>query len=111
MVVLGSPMAKESHLLAVARQFGLDEDCFEFCLSYEKAKTYPYQKLKNTEKYEAVIVGPIPHSTRGKGSYSSAIAAMESDASYPPVYRVEKITRASFRTVLSRIAEKEYAAA
>lgn len=110
-VVLGSPMTKENHLLGIAKQYGLDKNCFEFCLSYDKAKKYQYHKLKNTEKYAAIIVGPIPHSTTGKGDYSSAIAAMEGDEKYPPVFRVEKITGASFRSVLSRMFDRKLVAA
>ena len=110
-VVLGGPMTKENHLLGIAKQYGLDKNCFEFCLSYDKAKKYQYHKLKNTEKYAAIIVGPIPHSTTGKGDYSSAIAAMEGDEKYPPVFRVEKITGASFRSVLNRMLDKKLVAA
>lgn len=32
---------------------------------------------KAEQQTAAIIVGPIPHSTAGKGDYSSAIVAME----------------------------------
>ena len=110
-VVLGGPRTNASNLLGVARQFGLQKEQFEFCLGYAKAKTYQYGKLRNQEKYAAIIIGPVPHSTRGTGSYSSVIAAMESEEDYPPVFRVEKITNSSFRSVISQmIATKVIAA-
>ena len=110
-VVLGSPRTNASILLGVARQYGLSKEQFEFCLGYDKAKTFQYKKLRNQDKYAAIIVGPIPHSTRGTGSYSSVIAAMESEEDYPPVFRVEKITNSSFRNVISQMIIKKVIAA
>lgn len=106
-VVLGDAMTKVNHLIGIAKQYGLNKNHFEFCLGYEKAKTYQYNKFRNSNKYAAIIVGPIPHSTTGTGSYSSAIAAMESDDEYPPVFRVEKITNSSFRSVITQLISKK----
>ena len=101
--VLGGSMAKSHHLLGIAKQLGFQKNQFEFCLSYDEMKTYHFDKLRNSAKYAAIVVGPIPHSTTGTGNYSSAIAAMEKDEGYPPVFRVEKITRSSFRNVVTQI--------
>ncbi len=101
--VLGAGKSKECHLLGVAKQLGLDADRFEFCLDYDETKTFCFDKLRNVTKYAAIIVGEIPHKTKGTNGYSSAIAAMENDKDYPPVYRIEKVTNSSFRTVLQKM--------
>ena len=101
--VLGGSMAKSHHLLGIAKQLGFQKNQFEFCLSYDEMKTYHFDKLRNSAKYAAIVVGPIPHSTTGTGNYSSVITAMEKDKGYPPVFRVEKITRSSFRNVVTQI--------
>ena len=101
--VLGGSMAKSQHLLGIAKQLGFQKNQFEFCLSYDEMKTYHFDKLRNSAKYAAIVVGPIPHSTTGTGNYSSVITAMEKDEGYPPVFRVEKITRSSFRNIVTQI--------
>ena len=109
--VLGGSMAKSQHLLGIAKQLGFQKNQFEFCLSYDDMKTYHFEKLRNSSKYAAIVVGPVPHSTTGTGNYSSVIAAMEKDKGYPPVFRVEKITRSSFRNVVTKIKTLKIAAA
>lgn len=109
--VLGGSMAKSQHLLGIAKQLGFQKNQFEFCLSYDEMKTYHFDKLRNSAKYAAIVVGPIPHSTTGTGNYRSVITAMEKDKDYPPVFRVEKITRSSFRNVVTQIKQLKIAVA
>lgn len=97
--VLGESMAKMQRLLGIGKQLGFKKDRFEFCLDYDDMKTYRFERLKRS-KFAAVIVGPMPHSTTGTGTYSSVITAMEDSEDYPPVFRVEKITNSSFRNVM-----------
>lgn len=44
-------------------------------------------KYQYNDDYSLIIVGPIPHSMRGMGEYSSIIAKMEQEDGYPPVIR------------------------
>lgn len=90
---------------------GFSGDRFEFFLDYDGSQKYNYSKLRYSDKYAAVIVGPIPHSTVGKGNYSSAIVAMETEQGYPPVFRVDKITNNSFRSVMDELQQKNIVAA
>lgn len=90
---------------------GFSSDRLEFFLDYNGSKKYNYSKLRYSDKYAAVIVGPVPHSTVGKGNYSSAIVAMETEQGYPPVFRVDKITNNSFRPVMDELQQKNIVAA
>lgn len=42
-VVVGASEVKENILSGIIKSFGLDKNLFEFCLDYNKAKTYPYK--------------------------------------------------------------------
>lgn len=104
-VVIGASEVPERHLLGVAKGLGLDKDRFEFYLDYEDGKKFEYSKLYYHSNYSLVMVGPMPHSSTGKGDYSSAIAAMEATEGYPPVVRIEisglrAISKSAFRMKL-----------
>lgn len=105
-LVLGDSRTNKSHLTGVAKSLGFTSDRFEFFLDYYGSQKYNYAKLRYSSKYAAVIVGPIPHSTLGKGEYSSAIVAMEAEQGYPPVFRVEKITNSIFRALMRKMKQE-----
>lgn len=104
-VVIGASEVPERHLMGVAKSLGIDKDRFEFYLDYEDGKKFEYSKLYYQSNYSLVMVGPMPHSSTGKGDYSSAIAAMEATEGYPPVMRIEisglrAISKSAFRMKL-----------
>ncbi len=102
-VVLGDSRVKEEVLTGIGKDFGFNKKRFEFCLSYDAVKTFQFNKLRHSDNYAAVVVGPMPHKTAGTGDYSSAIAAMEAGNGYPPVYRLEKINKTGFRGVIENM--------
>lgn len=108
--VLGGSIANKQHLQGISKQLGFNKNRFEFFLSYEEMKTFRFNKLRNLNKYAAIIAGPMPHSTTGTGTYSSVIAAMEKDDNYPPVFRVEKITNSSFRNAVKHLMDQNVVA-
>ena len=110
-LVLGGTRTNQRHLEGIAKELGITRQRIEFCLDYYETVNFNYGKLQYSDKYAAIIVGPIPHSTSGKGDYSSAIVAMESEDGYPPVYRVEKISNNSFRSTMKKMIEENVLAA
>lgn len=114
-VVLGESKASKEHLIGIGQACGLDKDRFEFCLSYEDAKSYPYQKLQYNAKYRVVLIGPIPYNTCSKGDFSSVITMMEKTPGYPRIVRLScngelKITKNCFKKVLSDLINEGYLA-
>ena len=57
---------------------------------YDKIKNLDFRKFRYTNKYAAVIAGPMPHSVKGKGDYSSGLEMIKNEPGYPDV--VECIT-------------------
>lgn len=111
-VILGPSSVNESVLIGIAKGLGIDKNRLELYLEYKGTVSYPYSKLQYNPDYSLVLVGPMPHSTIGKGEYSSAIAAMESEEGYPPVIRLGqnqlKISKSNVKAALQEAIEKGY---
>lgn len=112
-VVVGATEVKENVLNGIIKSLGLDKNRFEFCLDYDKAKTFQYKKLRYNPDYRAVIFGPVPHSSFGKNNSGSVIAEMQNREGYPLVEVLVgngalKITKSNFREKLEELIERKY---
>ena len=112
-VVIGASEVKENVLSGIVKTLGLEKDRFEFCLDYDKAKTYQYNKLRYNPDYRLVLFGPVPHSSTGKNDSSSVIAEMKNHEGYPRVEVLSgnnavKITKSNFRKTLSQLVAEQY---
>ena len=112
-VVIGASEVKENVLSGIVKTLGLEKDRFEFCLDYDKAKTYQYNKLRYNPDYRLVLFGPVPHSSTGKNDSSSVIAEMQNHEGYPRVEALSgnnavKITKSNFRKTLSQLVAEQY---
>lgn len=72
---------------------------------YEKIKNLDFRKFRYSDKYAAIIAGPMPHSVKGKGSYSSGLEMLKNEPGYPDVFECIpndklKITKSSIRKAL-----------
>lgn len=104
-LVIGQSSVPVKQLRGIIAEFGFTKEQFDFKLEYEDAKGYDFAQLRYSPKYTCVLVGPMPHSCKSKGNYSSVIGALENTDGYPPVYRIGntglKITKSAFRACLS----------
>ncbi len=111
-VVIGDSQVKEHDLLGIVKSLGLDKDRFEFCLDHERIKTYQFSKMQYNPNYRLVIVGPMPHSTTGKGDSRSTISELENGSGYPKVIRLGsnelKITKTNFKQALQEQQNADY---
>lgn len=108
-LVLGNSEVKVQKLRSIVHHAGGSPSLFDFALGYSELKHYNFASLRGSDKYQAILVGPLPHSTPGKLDSSSAVAEMESHPDlYPPVYRLFdstglKITNNSFRRAVEEL--------
>lgn len=112
-VVVGASEVKENILSGIIKSFGLDKNRFEFCLDYNKTKTYPYKKLRYNPDYRVIIFGAVPHSSTGKNDSSSVIAEMKNHEGYPRVEVLSgnnevKITKSNFKEAVHRLMYENY---
>lgn len=90
------------------KNFGIDEDRFEFVLNYEDSKNYPMESLRYNQKYSDIFIGPIPHKTNGMGDCSSILAKIKKNpGEYPKMTELKdsnglKITKNSFEEALKK---------
>lgn len=112
-VVIGASDVKENVLNGIIKNLGLDKSRFEFCLDYDKAKTFQYSKLRYNPNYRVIMFGPVPHSSTGKNDSSSVIAEMKNHEGYPRVEVLSgnnavKITKSNFKDTLSKLVLENY---
>lgn len=111
-VVLGSSRTGVGKLRSIAEGLGINRDDIEFCLDYDRLVHYDFSKFRDREAYRAVLFGPGPHSTPGKGKSTSAMDEMKGHPEiYPPTIEIRevggglKITVNSFRAAILRALE------
>ena len=111
--VIGATEVKQEVLEGIIKSCGLDKKRFEFCLEYDKTKTYRYDKIRYNPNYRLVIFGPVPHSSTGKNDSGSVISEMQTKSGYPRVEvlndgNMVKISKSNFREVLNKLIEEDY---
>lgn len=109
--IIGESEIKINEMIAIAEKAGIERNRLDFYIGYEKAKTFDYKKFQFQPKYRAVLFGPVPHCSIGKGKNSSVINKMESEEGYPQVIRIKeaggsrlKITKESLRIAFQGLA-------
>jgi hypothetical protein len=91
----------------ILKDYGLTTERIEH-VSYDQAKTFPWNKIENSMIYTDIFLGPIPHKLTSIQKYSSLIAMIEANSeSYPKLHRLEanqmlKITKTSFMEALKK---------
>ena len=112
-LVIGDVSTSKSDLLKAAKQIGFDSDRLEFRIGYYELRESDVRKLRYSNAYSDVILGPLPHSIALKGDYSSLAARMEQEEGYPNVVRATanrglKISKSSFAEALRKTKMYEH---
>lgn len=66
-----------------AENVGVSGDRLELYLDYFDAKKINFEKFRNNPEYCAILLGPLPHSGKSKGNYSSIAAMLEHEPGFP----------------------------
>ncbi len=53
---------------------------------YDKITNLDFRNFQYSNKYAAIIAGPMPHSVKGMNGYSSGLEMLRSEPGYPPVF-------------------------
>ena len=108
-LIIGQPHISVDEIFIVAKQFGFNKKNLEMYTDYDKMKNLDIRRFRNTEKYEGIVLGPIPHSVKGK-DYDSVLASiLSSTDGYP--YWIKcmtesgefKMTRTAFEKAMEGI--------
>lgn len=106
-LVIGDASTSKNDLLKAAKQIGFDPGRLEFRIGYYELRESDVRKLRYSNAYSDIILGPLPHSIALKGDYSSLAARMEQEEGYPNVVRATanrelKISKSSFAEALKK---------
>lgn len=94
----------------VAESVGVSGDRLECYLDYFDAKKIDFEKFRNNPEYCAILLGPLPHSGKSKGEYSSIVAMLEHEPGFPRTLKLGKnglkLTASSLQLGLSQLASE-----
>lgn len=109
-LIIGESQVSKCIIEEVANECNVDVSRLEMVLGYEKAKRFNIDKLKNNTNYSFVLVGPMPHNTRGVSGHTSTISRLENPSEgFPMTRRLMNasnslcINKESLRNALSTI--------
>jgi len=104
-LVLGEAACKVREIEASLKSVGIPKDKIEMRLGYDELKSFNFKALQYNPSYRLILIGPMPHSTAGKGDFSSAITMMEKTDGYTKMIRMTsngqlKITKTNLKEVV-----------
>ena len=112
-VVIGDSIISKQEIEEILEENGINKNRLELVNDFKDIKKYNFQKMKfQTMKYAAVLVGPIPHKTKGLKKYPSMISQMEKEDGYPPTRKLMDshneliITKKTFSDAIMEKIEK-----
>lgn len=104
--VVGALKAKWHDLLGLAKRFGIPPTVFTH-VEYAEVKQKPMMHRINVATDVGILIGPVPHSAGGIGSFGSLVSQLQQEAGLPIVeLRANSrskelvITKQSFKTGL-----------
>lgn len=108
-VIIGKSKISPNIIRGLFKEYGVSPDRLELYLDYDKLTNLDLTSLHYSQgRYSLILLGPMPHSIRGKGDSTSFIDYLEERDGYPPVKRLRtaqglKISRTSLRRVLDEV--------
>lgn len=108
-LLLGGCHLKASDRSKLLDELEMDPHCIEH-IEYADMTNFDITKLKHSTAYMAILVGSVPHSSKGKGDKSSLTQYLKhNQASYPYVYinyanrNLDAFTKSSLMKALSLV--------
>lgn len=105
-LIIGESFLTAQQAKGFCRTKGISHTRLEFLSDYDRLKNKGIRKFQYNDNYSLIIVGPVPHSMRDKGDYTSIITQMEQEDGFPPVVRANngntlKLTLSVFKQIIN----------
>lgn len=111
--ILGDLSIKDNIVYQIFKDLSIDVNRVKIVKGYNEFKTYNFNRFQYDTSVRLIFVGPMPHSTRGKGEYSSVIAKMEREEGFPKIVRIGvegnlKVTKTNLKEAVIKEIESNY---
>lgn len=106
-LVIGQSDVRKKDMRGIISSLAYSTERFELVINYEEIEQYSFKKLEYNDRYDYIMVGPVPHKVRGLEKESGIIEQIENNPDiYPPLIRILnlsgelKITKSGFKQAL-----------
>ena len=111
--ILGDLNIRDNIVYQIFKDLSIDVNRVKIVKGYDEFKTYNFNRFQYDTSVRLIFVGPMPHSTRGKGEYSSVIAKMEREEGFPKIVRLGtegslKVTKTNLKEAVIKEIESNY---
>lgn len=111
--IIGDLQIKEHVIYQIFKELNIDKSRVHIVNEYERLKTYNFNRFQYDMQTRIIFLGPMPHSTSGKGKYSSTVAKMESEDGYPKIVKLGtegtlKVTKTNLRDAIIKEIDTGY---
>ena len=105
-VILGDSQISVEDIIKTIKKCGISRERVELHLDYH-LKGFNVESLKYSLNHSLILLGPMPHSIKGKDIYSSLVSRIEGEDGFPPVQRLTanntlKITKTSIKNAITK---------
>ncbi|QNO15916.1 hypothetical protein HYG86_14635 [Alkalicella caledoniensis] len=113
-LIVGDSKIKENDIYGCLKEYGITKERVELHLGYDEVKSLSFNKIQYNPNW-LILVGPVPHSGKGKQDKSSIITQIENTDGYPKVIRLSaghglKLAKASITKAVSYEIQRGYLA-
>jgi hypothetical protein len=111
--IFGDLRIKDNIVRQIFKDLNIDDCRVKIVSEYDELKNYNFDRFQYNPSVRLIFVGPMPHSTKGKGDYSSVIAKMEQEEGFPKIVRLGtegnlKVTKTNLKDAVIKEIESNY---
>ena len=111
--ILGDLNIRDNIVYQIFKDLSIDVNRVKIVKGYDEFKTYNFNRFQYDASVRLIFAGPMPHSTRDKGEYSSVIAKMEREEGFPKIVRLGtegslKVTKTNLKEAVIKEIESNY---
>ena len=86
--ILGDLSIRDNIVYQIFKDLSIDVNRVKIVKGYDEFKSYNFNRFQYDISVRLIFVGPMPHSTRDKGEYSSVIVKMEREEGITKIVRL-----------------------
>lgn len=111
--ILGNLRIKDNIVYQIFKSSSVDVSRVKIVKGYDEFKRYNFNRFQYDTSIRLIFVGPMPHSTRDRGEYSSVISKMEMEEGFPKIVRLGtegslKVTKTNLKEAIAKEIELKY---